>query len=824
MAGASNDNNPYVPCTLVIDNYDSYTYNLVQLLRAQAKGSEAVAQQKVVVVRNDQYTWKQLQQQILPNIDNIVISPGPGRPDCGADFGVCKALISHNHGIPILGVCLGHQGIAAAFGAQIVPCAAPVHGQISQIEIYNDPTAAATTTGGILAGMENGFRAVRYHSLTVSDDGFPHDQLAVLARATGDVQHFREGRLESIESREIMALCHRTRPLYGVQFHPESVCSEYGALLLQNFARLTCELYPVPRAAAGSFQRLPPELSVSTYAHKRASADGRFELVADVVDLPGMDAAQLGEQLQRLLHGDDPMPLWLDSATGENMTVLASATNAVTVRYDVHTRLVTVVRISETAATTVLHAERLLEASNDTVPFWAWMQNIVDNTQLQQNSSQTGVPFQCGWIGHFGYGMAGRESYSQNAAVQQPLLSQQQPDAQLTFVDRCVVIDHSSHPPRAHILALVQRQRNPDSSWLDTLGFADAQQAHAWVQKQTRRIRQSIPSLGRQSEADISISNEHLLPLHPRTTRSRYLQAIAAAKQYIIRGESYEVCLTTQFEASTDGPRSATEMRALYLRMRRRSPAPFGALLWYADRQIGIASCSPERFLHTRTESDAAVHVQMKPIKGTIGRQPQPSAGPCAIHQHTHASRCWQCLEQWKSDDDCRIRQLRESVKERAENLMIVDLIRHDLGALAAGAVQVPRLIDVESFARVHQLVTTVDCRLRSDVGCVDALARCFPPGSMTGAPKRRTVQIIAELERQADKDALRGAYSGVVGYFSASAGSADFAVIIRTAVVEGGRVRVGAGGAITILSDPAAEWAEVETKAGSISGAELLL
>ncbi|KAJ2611692.1 hypothetical protein H4S08_003040 [Coemansia sp. RSA 1365] len=596
--------------------------------------------------------------------------------------------------------------------------------------------------------MEQGLRAVRYHSLTVSDDGFPHDQLVVLARATGNVQQFREGRLEWTDSREIMALRHRTRPLYGVQFHPESVCSDYGALLIQNFTRLTCELHPIPRTATGSFLQLPPELTLSAHVQKQAF-DGRFDLITDVVDLAGVDTTLVGEQLQQLLYGDDPMPLWLDNATGENMSVLASASNSVTVRYDTKRRLVTVMRISENSEVTELHTKQLSAANDDIVPFWEWMQRTVDNTQLLSDSTKADIAFQCGWIGHIGYGMAGAETFSKSITQHE-----QQPDAQMTFVDRCVVLDHSARPPRAHILALIQQQNKPGHNWLNTLGFVNTKQADDWVKTQTSRIRQNIAVLGNHC----NVKDTSLLQLQPRTTRDGYLQAIAAAKQYIVHGESYEVCLTTQFEANTGGPRNAAEMRALYLRMRQRSPAPFGALLWYADLHTGLASCSPERFLRTSTDSDGAVHVQMKPIKGTVGRQPQPSAGSCATHQHSSDnsfSPCKQCLMQWQRDDQCRIEQLRESVKERAENLMIVDLIRHDLGALAATAVQVPRLMHVESFARVHQLVTTVDCQLRDNVGCVDALARCFPPGSMTGAPKRRTVQIIAEMLYEACIQAL---------------------------------------------------------------------
>ncbi|KAJ2391649.1 hypothetical protein GGI05_002884 [Coemansia sp. RSA 2603] len=227
--------------------------------------------------------------------------------------------------------------------------------------------------------------------------------------------------------------------------------------------------------------------------------------------------------------------------------------------------------------------------------------------------------------------------------------------------------------------------------------------------------------------------------------------------------------------------------------MRRRNPAPYGALLWYDDLQAGVASCSPERFLRVTPDKTNTVsgdrRVEMRPIKGTCRRDPLADS----------------------AEDRRRAESLRSDAKERAENLMIVDLIRHDLGWIArGGTVAVPGLMEIESFATVHQMVSTVCAQLPSDgVGDVGALAHCFPPGSMTGAPKRRTTQIIDTLEGP------RGVYSGCLGYFSASGRQSDWSVVIRTAVVDqaGARVSVGAGGALTILSDPKAEWAEVETK-----------
>lgn len=183
--------------------------------------------------------------------------------------------------------------------------------------------------------------------------------------------------------------------------------------------------------------------------------------------------------------------------------------------------------------------------------------------------------------------------------------------------------------------------------------------------------------------------------------------------------------------------------------------------------------------------------LQAKPIKGTSPRSPSPPA------------------------DAASALSLSLSPKDRAENLMIVDLLRHDLGAVASPAtVAVPALFAIESFATVHQLVSTVTAQLSETETGVSALRAAFPPGSMTGAPKLRTCSLLDALE-----NAPRGVYSGCLGFLSAH-GPMDWAVVIRSAVLHGGRLSVGAGGAVTALSTPEGEYAEMLLKARALAAA----
>ena len=247
-----------------------------------------------------------------------------------------------------------------------------------------------------------------------------------------------------------------------------------------------------------------------------------------------------------------------------------------------------------------------------------------------------------------------------------------------------------------------------------------------------------------------------------------YLGSIERAQELLRAGESYEVCLTDTFTAEATGD--------IYPSLREHNPAPYAAHLIFDG--VEVASASPERFLTVRGRE-----VEAKPIKGTIAADQDPA--------------------------------LLDDAKTRAENLMIVDLLRNDLSRVCEpGTVRVPGLMQVESYATVHQLVSTITGHLREGYTAVDAVRATFPPGSMTGAPKLRTCEIIDRLETSP-----RGVYSGALGYFGFD-GQADLSVVIRTAVRAGDTITVGAGGAIVLASDPESELAERNLKAQSVLGA----
>jgi para-aminobenzoate synthetase component 1 len=245
-------------------------------------------------------------------------------------------------------------------------------------------------------------------------------------------------------------------------------------------------------------------------------------------------------------------------------------------------------------------------------------------------------------------------------------------------------------------------------------------------------------------------------------------------REYIIAGDIFQANLSQRFEAPlTESP------WLLYQRLRGINPAPFAAFLEFGD--VTVASASPERFLRL----DTARQVEARPIKGTRPRGVYPA------------------------HDAALGRALQESAKDRAENLMIVDLMRNDLSRVSLpGSVRVPELFALERYATVHHLVSTVVGELAPGADALDLLQATFPGGSITGAPKVRAMEIIAELE-----PSERGVYCGSIGYFSVT-GDLDTSIAIRTAVALGDRVYFSAGGGIIADSDPEQEYRETLDKA----------
>lgn len=253
-----------------------------------------------------------------------------------------------------------------------------------------------------------------------------------------------------------------------------------------------------------------------------------------------------------------------------------------------------------------------------------------------------------------------------------------------------------------------------------------------------------------------------------------YLEAVERVREYIFAGDIFQANLSQRFEVPLTEP-----AWALYCRLRARNPAPFAAFLDLPD--TAVLSASPERFLRV----DAAGAVETRPIKGTRPR----GVGP------EHDAALGQALT--------------ESPKDRAENLMIVDLMRNDLSRVCApGSVRVAELFSLEQYATVHHLVSTVVGQLASGADALDLLRAAFPGGSITGAPKLRAMEIIAELEAS-----RRGVYCGSIGYWSMT-GEFDTSIAIRTAVARAGRVYFNVGGGVVADSDPAEEYQETLDKA----------
>mmetsp|Transcript_9821 Transcript_9821/g.35998 ORF Transcript_9821/g.35998 Transcript_9821/m.35998 type:complete len:868 (-) Transcript_9821:100-2703(-) len=842
MLTVEEEDSPAEVRVLLVDNYDSYTYNLFQLLAKQTRVHPHV-------IYNDTLPWSVLKRRLCEDneFDCVVISPGPGTPARARDVGVCMPLLQECPDIPVLGVCLGHQLLAHVHGATVERAPEPVHGRTS--DVVHDGSALFN---GIPSGYGQGFSVVRYHSLHVREETLPE-----CLRATAWVEEGSRGRQTSVGPEGfgagktlVMGLQHQTNPHYGVQFHPESICTAHGERLLSNFLRVVTRnerFKRLRRSKASTANNLEhrtgsprsvvhPSLACDADNTSNSSGNNQVEardrergegettsgvtydaclldLHVEVID--GVDATSgvLTQHIFETLFANDPAggsgrgehTFWLDSSKTDDgrarfsfmggrggplwrhMTFTLEESNRAAGDDDMQTyehrspesRGYHLKLAAKDSSGAVVH-ERAPVRVLDTIEGV-----LAAYTLPPHRPASVPFPFLGGLVGYLGYEVKSEclpDLPYLPADASRSGVEGAEPLAGFFFVDRFLVFDHLQGCTYAVALSTPKDGWKPHHvhakstgssedgciQWINGISAAAQRCASCFA----TATQSSKPWRGMDEQKQKELLSESLIRLrHPQ---GEYRQNVSRSLELISAGETYEVCLTTALQRAT-----APNPLEFYLRLRNRNPAPYAGFLHLGDTVLCCSS--PERFL--RLDHQGAL--EAKPIKGTIARGNTPQ------------------------EDERNRELLSNSVKDRSENLMIVDLLRNDLGRVCeVGSVHCPSLMAIESFASVHQMVSTVRGQKRKTLSAMDCIRATFPGGSMTGAPKLRTVQILEQLE-----GAPRGAYSGSMGFFSLC-GALDLNIIIRTLVAHRGSMKIGAGGAVVALSDPEEEFQEMLLKA----------
>ncbi len=699
--------------TLLVDNYDSYTYNVFHLLAA-------VSGEEPIVIHNDMVSWRALSRW---DFDAIVLSPGPGRPERWHDFGVCSDILRSSE-IPVLGVCLGHQGLGHVLSGLVGTAPRAMHGRLSEVQHVGS---------GLFQDIPQDFSVVRYHSLAVTGPIGP------------------EGRVTAwTEDGVVMGIEHRRRPLWGVQFHPESVATEHGRAIIENFYALA-RRHRAPRASRASRPAPAPRPS----RRQRAATGGGPRVKLSVRTLAGEPSTEL---LFQRLFGAAEHAFWLDSADAPSALAQCSylgtsaGADRCVLEYEVGEGRVT---RHGAAGSTVEHCSIF---------------DVLDR-ELGERTIEAPAEIARGLLG----GFVGYLGYECKADCGSPAVhGSDVPDAVLMLANRIVAVDHTRGC--THLLAL-GGEEEAELEGGGRGGGEYAWDAERWLQEAEAVVREVLDAPAQASLEGPSDPSTEPVTFRCGRGREQYLADIGRCQAALTAGESYEVCLTDQISTA-----ASPEPFECYRLLRRRNPAPFAAYLKLGE--LAVLSSSPERFLAV----DRDRRVQARPIKGTAPRSAEGAR-----------------------DGELRAELLHDE-KTFAEHLMIVDLLRNDLGRVCElDSVRVPEFMVVESYPTVHQLISTITGVLESERTPVDCVRACFPGGSMTGAPKLRTMGIIDDIERVA-----RGVYSGALGYFGLD-GCIDLSIVIRTIVLRAGgtgKTTIGAGGAIVMQSDPAEEFDELLLKA----------
>ncbi|MEQ1599385.1 MAG: aminodeoxychorismate synthase component I [Methylotenera sp.] len=459
------------------------------------------------------------------------------------------------------------------------------------------------------------------------------------------------------------------------------------------------------------------------------------------------DSAQLFERIQHL-----PWPMFLDS--GQMLDASTGKPGSQYGRYDIIVFEPFITLVTRGKVTTITQNGEVQTSEED--PFLL-LKNLLQRYPVPKTDPRFaggGLPFAGGAVGYFGYDLARRIEKLQSKAI----VVEEIPEMMVGLYDSAIVVDH-------------REQR----SFLVSHGF-NAETDEKW-----RALQANIHE---PSRAYILNTFEVKAPVISNLSEQQYGQAFAKIKAYITAGDCYQVNLAQRFSAEVTG-----DSWQMYKKLREISPAPFMAFMDFPlnekeheKERFQVLSNSPERFIQI-----AGNHVETRPIKGTRPRSSNPE------------------------EDLANSNGLLTSEKDKAENLMIVDLLRNDLSK-SCEKVQVNQLFQLQSFANVHHLVSIIVAKLKVGKTAVDVLRSCFPGGSITGAPKLRSMQIIEELEPH-----RRGIYCGTIGYIGFDS-NMDTNIAIRTAIVCKNKLSFYAGGGIVSDSDELKEYTETLDKASSFT------
>jgi len=826
-----------------LDAYDSFSNNIAALLTEQIGAHVIVVKIDDPRYLNDHAGFL----RVLKEFDAVLAGPGPGSPTNTRDVGLITKLWSLSDGdiLPVLGLCLGFQSLACAFGARMKKLKEPRHGVIEHVE--HDDTDIFEGVGDVVT--------TQYHSLHVDlleQGDCLRKALYRPSAACSDLQPLAWVLDEVDNGPTLMAIKHRTRPFWGVQFHPESVCSELnsGTNIITNWWKAAQNWSYEHRQLVRSPASLPSKVIEPRYENARSTPQAACQAVQWLkLPLHGLDVTQVTDATKSLSQE----VVLLESG----MLANGHPANPETGRYSILGILDTenTLHIEYRAKSHTLTTFTSTSGPHDSIhvpDVYAYLKHFMVSNAARDGPA--GVPFWGGLIGFISY-----EACLDTIDLQANTPETGRPDIAFVHVTHSIVIDHIESQ------VYVQSTQEDDHAWLETT-LSELQQA------QTSTVKKPAPKTTYKTSPATNTTVHGPL-------EAAYRAKVLVCQSLIREGESYELCLTDTTRINCT-PRPVQQ---LHRRLRRLNPAPFSAYLHFrtsdsrtpeASNTITILSSSPERFLswtrprHSPSAASArpTAHtqtLQFRPIKGTLRKS---STSPVSLSQAL---------------------ALLATPKERAENLMIVDLIRHDLhGVLGAGNVQVTKLMGVEEYETVWQLVSVIEgtlvttavtegqddgeTRLDGEAGTgveqsttvqpapIDVLAASLPPGSMTGAPKARSCQLLQQLEGSQG----RGVYAGVLGYFDVGGGG-DWSVLIRAAWrwgddIEGEGVQrsdpeevdeqrekagvnvvdengneegkteetrdrpretwhIGAGGAITSQSTDEAEWEEMVAKRAAV-------